>query len=316
MLPKMAADAKPRSGQQVDAVVNAILPDPLTKQRLHNTVATHMIHRMCVTTNINAPCMVNGVGSKKFRKEFRDATSIDSDGYPKYRRPNDGRSVSIGDVQFDNRHIVPDHPYISLLLNAHINVEVCGYIQRQSTYIRSDRAFPRITGQQRATLRKGIDTHLNARYVWLPEALLQYDCQTKSDTVCRLQVHLPNFQKVTLLPGVERAALEGAAPGNTTLTAWFQLNAEYDRLQLEGALPSHARILLYYEVPTHFTFNTDRGLPFRLRRRQFPIRLAYAMTINKAQVQSLSHVGRHFPSDVFFHGQLYVALSRAKAEKV
>ncbi|RCN45056.1 hypothetical protein ANCCAN_08921 [Ancylostoma caninum] len=57
---------------------------------------------------------------------------------------------------------------------------------------------------------------------------------------------------------------------------------------------------------------TDKGVPFRLRRRQFPIRLAFAMTINKAQGQSLNSVGIYLGVDVFSHGQLYVALSRAR----
>ena len=41
------------------------------------------------------------------------------------------------------------------------------------------------------------------------------------------------------------------------------------------------------------------------------MRLAYAMTINKSQGQSLEVVGISLQNDVFTHGQLYVALSQA-----
>jgi ATP-dependent exoDNAse (exonuclease V) alpha subunit len=61
-----------------------------------------------------------------------------------------------------------------------------------------------------------------------------------------------------------------------------------------------------------FIFDNN-DLPFTFTRKRFPLQLAYAMTINKSQGQTFSHVGLHFIDDVFSHGQLYVAFSRTKA---
>ena len=56
---------------------------------------------------------------------------------------------------------------------------------------------------------------------------------------------------------------------------------------------------------------TNEGdLGFVLERTQFPVRLAFAMTIKKSQGQSLQNVGIDLRTPVFGHGQLYVALSR------
>ena len=55
---------------------------------------------------------------------------------------------------------------------------------------------------------------------------------------------------------------------------------------------------------------TNKKWPFTLERRQFPVRVCYAMTINKSQGQRLRSVGIYLKNPVFCHGQLYVALSR------
>jgi hypothetical protein len=53
------------------------------------------------------------------------------------------------------------------------------------------------------------------------------------------------------------------------------------------------------------------NFPFAVHRHQFPIKLAFAMTINKAQGQTLTRLGIDLTTPVFDHGQLYTALSRA-----
>ena len=56
----------------------------------------------------------------------------------------------------------------------------------------------------------------------------------------------------------------------------------------------------------------ETGLEFAIKRVQFPLRLSFAMTINKSQGQTFERVGIYLQTPVFSHGQLYVAFSRAK----
>jgi len=50
---------------------------------------------------------------------------------------------------------------------------------------------------------------------------------------------------------------------------------------------------------------SESGMPFKFQRRQFPISLCFAMTINKIQGQTLNKVGLYLPRPMFTHGVLF-----------
>ncbi|XP_017466327.1 PREDICTED: uncharacterized protein LOC108359141 [Rhagoletis zephyria] len=61
-------------------------------------------------------------------------------------------------------------------------------------------------------------------------------------------------------------------------------------------------------IPRIPLITTD--MTFEFKRLQFPVRLAFAMSVNKAQGQTLQVCGLNLEEPCFSHGQLYVACSR------
>jgi hypothetical protein len=103
---------------------------------------------------------------------------------------------------------------------------------------------------------------------------------------------------------------------NNTRVRILDIKSKYIKVQRLGASDTHL-------IPRiSFTFKMDRRrLPLEVHRLQFPFRLAYAMTFNKSQGQTLDKVlydattrthPKHKSHGAFTHGQLNVALGRVR----
>ena len=119
--------SKPRP-EDYDSIVCAEIPDEQCFPELHKVVTTLMMHGPCGTSNPYSPCMVDGKCSKKFPKAYVEKTFAAADGYPHYKRHDDGKSLVKNGISLDNRYVVPYNPYLSKKYNAHINVEICSTV--------------------------------------------------------------------------------------------------------------------------------------------------------------------------------------------
>src|SRR5947209_14609589 len=88
-----------------------------------------MIHGTCGIMKPFAPCMKNVTCQKNYPKNFQESTEENENGYPIYRRRENGHFVeSRNGIQLDNRWVVPYNIGLVTKYNAHINVEICNSI--------------------------------------------------------------------------------------------------------------------------------------------------------------------------------------------
>lgn len=273
--------------EQIDKIVSAQIPDFNENPILYECVKRHMMRGPCGPLNMNSVCMQNGKCSKKFPKKLLAITEANINGYPEYKRPDNGRTVSVHGTDLNNSYVVSHNPYLLQKFNCHLNVEVCTtvksikyiykYIHKGYDYatVRFVRTDGQIDTHTQIVNYDEIDTYLQGRYVGSTESLwrlFQYEMHYQTHTLVRLDCHLPDMQNVYYTEGEEVAAINNLR--KTKLLAFFLLN-RHDQ---------YANNLLYTEVPHSYVWNsTSKKWNRRINNSDKVIARLYAVSVKDVE---------------------------------
>lgn len=164
-----------------------------------------MMHGPCGDANPTSPCMQENLCTKRFPKKFYSQTTVDDDGFPIYRRRDDGRFVERNGIKLDNRFVVPHNLNLVVEYQAHINIEWCNKgrsIKYLFKYVNKGPDRARVCIEHSRNDCDEIDeikTFLDCRFLSPPEAcwrIFEFDIHSRDPAVERLVFHLPNEHNV------------------------------------------------------------------------------------------------------------------------
>ncbi|XP_031127813.1 uncharacterized protein LOC116029909 [Ipomoea triloba] len=240
------------SANHMDEFISAEIPNKEQDYEYYKAVGEFMMHGPCGQERPKSPCMVNKKCSKHFPKKFVEVSTLDDDGYPIYRRRDNGATVERNGVHLDSRYCVPHNRYLLLKYKAHINVEWCNqsrsikylfkYVNKGNDRVTAE--FYKTTNDENENVAVDeITMYYDCRYVSACEAawrLLSFDVQLRHPPVERLSFHLPDCQTVVFEDDdrIENV-LNRPTVNQSMFTAWFDANKKY----------ASAKELAYIDMP-------------------------------------------------------------------
>lgn len=240
---------------QIDKIISAEIPNKEREPILHNIVSTLMMHGPCGSQREGSPCTIDGKCTKHFPKRFVDTTVIDSDGYPVYRRRDNGVVIKKGESFLDNRYVVPYNRSLLLKFNAHINVEWCNQ-SRSIKYLFKyvNKGHDRVTATFYNTADPTYDEikmYYDCRYLSACEAvwrIFSFDINYREPSVERLNFHLEGEEPVVFEDHEDlEDVLQKPHIRDTKFIAWMEANKIYPE----------ARDLTYSEFPLKFVWKAS-----------------------------------------------------------
>ncbi|XP_019166702.1 PREDICTED: uncharacterized protein LOC109162455 [Ipomoea nil] len=237
----------------LDKIISAEIPDANMDVEYYKAVEEFMMHGPCGKARLNSPCMVKGRCSKHFPMRFLECSTFDDDGYPLYRRRENGRAITKNGIVLDNRYVVPHNRHLLLKYKAHINVEWCNQ-SRSIKYLFKyvNKGHDRVTTEFYKTsndsdVGKSVDEinmYDDCRYISPCEAvwrLFGFDIQLRAPSVERLSFHLPNQQSVIFADDdpVENI-VNRPTIAQSMFLEWFEANKTFPE----------TRKMTYAEMPT------------------------------------------------------------------
>ncbi|XP_074305253.1 uncharacterized protein LOC141640345, partial [Silene latifolia] len=243
-------DDKFPKATNVDKTISAKIPDPDDDNPLlYALVKENMIHGPCGKDFPTYPCMVASKCSRNIPKRCIESTTVDDDGYPVYKRRENGFIVVKCGRKLGNEWVVPYNAQLLLKYRAHINVECCNQARSIKYLLKYINKGPDQATVQSSYRRRN------------EENPAQIDEIQRTPPVERLRFHLPDEQSIVFNDEDPiDVVIDNPTIGMIKFLAWMDCNKSSEEAQQ----------VLYSQFPTKFVWKQEER-PWRPRKSGFAI---------------------------------------------